>query len=323
MKRLIVVLLLLEIGTLTVNAQVRENSIDSMSLKIGDIKEELVKIQDNYYVIIPYGLAGNIGVFISDTGVILIDDQWAMLSKRIKELISTITNKPIKTIINTHYHFDHTNGNLAFGPEKIPIISHKNARTRMSERQVMPTFYNVVQKPYPVESLPTITFTDKSELYEGTETIELVYFKAAHTDGDIIVHFKSADIYHTGDIFANLFLPHIDEVAGGDIYGVIEATDKLLSQASEKTKFIPGHGPVATKIELQAYRDLLATIRDNVVKLYREKRKLEDIIKDTQIKIHYENKGGEKFIAQVYRTVEKHETQNEIGQEINAPQLSL
>ena len=309
MKRLIVVLLLLEIGTLTVNAQVRENSIDSMSLKIGDIKEELVKIQDNYYVIIPYGLAGNIGVFISDTGVILIDDQWAMLSKRIKELISTITNKPIKTIINTHYHFDHTNGNLAFGPEKIPIISHKNARTRMSERQVMPTFYNVVQKPYPVESLPTITFTDKSELYEGTETIELVYFKAAHTDGDIIVHFKSADIYHTGDIFANLFLPHIDEVAGGDIYGVIEATDKLLSQASEKTKFIPGHGPVATKIELQAYRDLLATIRDNVVKLYREKRKLEDIIKDTQIKIHYENKGGEKFIAQVYRTVEKHETQ--------------
>ena len=309
MKRLIVVLLLLEIGTLTVNTQVRENSIDSMSLKIGDIKEELVKIQDNYYVIIPYGLAGNIGVFISDTGVILIDDQWAMLSKRIKELISTITNKPIKTIINTHYHFDHTNGNLAFGPEKIPIISHKNARTRMSERQVMPTFYNVVQKPYPVESLPTITFTDKSELYEGTETIELVYFKAAHTDGDIIVHFKSADIYHTGDIFANLFLPHIDEVAGGDIYGVIEATDKLLSQASEKTKFIPGHGPVATKIELQAYRDLLATIRDNVVKLYREKRKLEDIIKDTQIKIHYENKGGEKFIAQVYRTVEKHETQ--------------
>ena len=312
MKRLIVVLLLLEIGTLTVNAQVRENSIDSMSLKIGDIKEELVKIQDNYYVIIPYGLAGNIGVFISDTGVILIDDQWAMLSKRIKELISTITNKPIKTIINTHYHFDHTNGNLAFGPEKIPIISHKNARTRMSERQVMPTFYNVVQKPYPVESLPTITFTDKSELHEGTETIELVYFKAAHTDGDIIVHFKSADIYHTGDIFANLFLPHIDEVAGGDIYGVIEATDKLLSQASEKTKFIPGHGPVATKIELQAYRDLLASIRDNVVKLYREKRKLEDIIKDTQIKIHYENKGGEAFIAQVYRTVEKHESQDRL-----------
>ena len=313
MKRLII-LIILGTSAFGVNAQIKErtNFIDSMSFKIGDIREELVKIQDNYYVITPYGLAGNIGVFISDTGVILIDDQWAVLSKKIKELILTITNKPIKTIINTHYHFDHTNGNLAFGPEKIPIISHKNARTRMSERQVMPTFYSVVQKPYPVESLPTITFTDKTEFYEGSETIELVYFKAAHTDGDIIVHFKSADIYHTGDIFANLFLPHIDEAAGGDIYGVIEATDQLLLQASERTKFIPGHGPVATRKELQTYRDLLAAIRDNVVKMYREKRELGDIVKDTQVKIHYENKGGEKFIAQVYRTVEKHENQNRL-----------
>ena len=313
MKRLIILIILVS-GALGIKAQIKEriNFIDSMSFKIGDIKEELVKIQDNYYVISPYGLAGNIGVFISDTGVILIDDQWAVLSKRIIELVSTITSKPIKTIINTHYHFDHTNGNLAFGPEKIPIVSHKNARTRMSERQVMPTFYNVVQKPYPFESLPTTTFTDKSDLYEGDEIIELVHYKTAHTDGDIIVHFKNADIYHTGDIFVNLFLPHIDEVAGGDIYGVIEATDKLLSQSNEKTKFIPGHGPVGTKKELQTYRDLLATIRDNVVNLYRKKRKLEDIIKDTQLKIHYQNNDGVDFIAQVYRTVEKHENQNRL-----------
>jgi glyoxylase-like metal-dependent hydrolase (beta-lactamase superfamily II) len=180
----------------------------------------------------------------------------------------------------------------------------------MSERQVMPTFYNVVQKPYPPESLPTTTFTDKSELYEKNETVELVYYKSAHTDGDIIVHFKNADIYHTGDIFVTYGLPHIDEAAGGDIYGIIEAVEKLLSQASDKTRFIPGHGPVCTKKELQEYRDLLTTVRDNVVKLYREKRKLGDIIKDTQIKIHYENKGGEKFIEQVYRTVEKHELEN-------------
>lgn len=310
MKGLLVVLIL-GIGTSGLKAQIKENTnyVDSLSLKIGDIKEELIKIDDNYYVIRPYGIAGNIGVFIGDTGVILVDDQWAVLSKRIKELISTITNKPIKTIINTHYHFDHTNGNLSFGPEKIPIVSHKNARTRMSERQVMPTFYNVVQKPYPVESLPTITFTDKSELHEGGESIELTYYKAAHTDGDIIVHFKNADIYHTGDIFVTYGLPHIDEAAGGDIYGIIDATDKLLSQASEKAKFIPGHGPVCTKKELQEYRDLLTAVRDNVVKLYREKRRREDIIKDTQIKMHYENKGGETFIAQVYRTVAKHEGQ--------------
>ena len=308
------IVLILGTWTLGIKAQIKENTnyVDSLSLKIADIKEELIKIDDNYYVISPYGIAGNIGVFISDTGVILVDDQWAVLAKRIKELISTITDKPIKAIINTHYHFDHTNGNLSFGPEKVPIISHKNARTRMSERQVMPTFYNVVQKPYSNESLPTVTFTDKSELYEGGESIELTYHKAAHTDGDIIVHFKNADIYHTGDIFVTYGLPHIDEVAGGDIYGIIEASDKLLLQASEKTKFIPGHGPVCTKKELKEYRDLLIIVRDNVLKMYREKRKIEDIIKDTQIKIHYENRGGEKFIAQVYRTVEKHETQSRL-----------
>ena len=285
--------------------------MDSLASKIGDIKEEIIKIQENYYVIIPYGIAGNIGVFIGNTGVILIDDQWAVLSRRIKELISTITSKPIKTIINTHYHFDHTHGNLTFGPEGIPIIAHKNARTRMSERQVIPTYHNVVQKPFPLEALPTITFTDKSELHEGNETIELIYYKDAHTDGDVIVHFKNADIYHTGDVFVSIggWLPHIDEKAGGSIYGVIDAANKLLSLTSGTTKFIPGHGPVSSKKELQDYRDLLTAVRDNVVKMYRQKAKLEDIIKDTQIKIHYENKGGENFIAQVYRAVEKHENQ--------------
>ncbi len=315
MKHSIILIILgLWAGTYESLSQTKENDnyMDSLASKIGDIKEEIIKIQENYYVIIPYGIAGNIGVFIGDNGVILVDDQWAVLSRRIKELISTITSKPIKTIINTHYHFDHTHGNLTFGPEGIPIISHKNARTRMSERQVIPTYHNVVQQPYPAESLPTITFTDKSELHEGNEIIELVYHKEAHTDGDIIVHFKNADIYHTGDVFVAIggWLPHIDEKAGGSIYGVIDATNKLLAQTGETTKFIPGHGPVASKKELQEYRDLLTSVRDNVVKMYRQKAKLEDIIKDTLVKIHYEKEGGEKFIAQVYRAVEKHENQH-------------
>jgi glyoxylase-like metal-dependent hydrolase (beta-lactamase superfamily II) len=310
MSRLIAVLLLISTGTLTLRAQSKENYIDSVSLAIGDIREEIVKIQDNYYMIRPYGLAGNIGVFISDAGVVLIDDQWAVLSKRIKELVKTITDKPIKTIINTHYHYDHTNGNLAFGPEKIPIIAHRNARTRMSERQVLPSS---IQKPYPGEALPTITFTEKSELHEGGELIELTYYRAAHTDGDIVVHFKVADIYHTGDLFVTYGLPFIDEAAGGDIYGMIESADKLLSQASEKTRFIPGHGPICTKKELQEYRDLLAAVRDNVVRLYREKQKVEEIIRDTQIKIHKEDRGSKDFIAQVYRAVERHENQSHLG----------
>jgi cyclase len=184
MKRLIG-LIILGICTISLTAQVKEseNYIDSLSLKIVDVKEELIKIQDNFYVIQPYGAACNIGVFISDNGMILIDDQWSTLSKRIKELLSTITQKPIKAIINTHYHFDHTNGNIAFGSEKIPIISHINARQRMSENQVLLGTLHlfgltyIVQKLYPFKALPILTFTDKVRLYEGPEIIELIHFK--------------------------------------------------------------------------------------------------------------------------------------------------
>jgi cyclase len=315
MKRLIS-LIILGILIIPLKAQVKENEnyIDSMSLKVVGIKEELIKIQDNYYAIISHGSAGNIGVFVSENGVILIDDQFATLSKRIKELLSTITQKPVKAVINTHYHYDHTNGNIAFGSEKIPIIAHNNARLRMSEKQVMPTWFNAVQKPYPPEALPVLTFTDTLTLYEGNEIIELTHFKNAHSDGDIVVHFKNADIYHTGDIFVNYGLPHIDEAAGGDIYGMIEAVDQLLLKSNEKTKFIPGHGPVSSIKELKEYRNLLSTVRDNIEALTRENRKIDEIIKDTNMKIQYKNKGIEtyiagwddKFIEQVYRSVKRH-----------------
>jgi glyoxylase-like metal-dependent hydrolase (beta-lactamase superfamily II) len=300
--------------TLSLKAQVRENAnfIDSISSKVVEINEELIKIQDNYYAIISNGMAGNIGVFINNAGVILIDDQWSLLSKKIKELLLTVTPKPVKAIINTHYHFDHTNGNIFFGSEKIQIISHENARTRMSEKQVIIPILkglgpdNIVQKSYPPEALPTLTFTDKLTLYSGTEIIDLIHFKYAHTDGDAVVHFKNPDIYHTGDIFVMYGLPFIDEKAGGDIYAMIDAIDTLLSQSNEKTKFIPGHGPVCSIKELKEYRDLLFTIQNNVETLTREKRNLDDILKSTTAKIPFETEDADNFIEQVYRSVKRH-----------------
>jgi glyoxylase-like metal-dependent hydrolase (beta-lactamase superfamily II) len=223
-----------------------------------------------------------------------------------------ITQKPIKAIINTHYHYDHTNGNIVFGSGKIPIISHYNARQRMAEKQVLLTTLQfqgsagIVQKPYPPEALPIMTFTDKATLYMGTEIIELIYFKNAHSDGDIVVHFKNADIYHTGDIFVTYGLPYIDEAVGGNIYDMIAAVDKLLLLSNDKTKFIPGHGPICSIKELKEYRNLLFTIQDYVEAQVRGNRILVDIIKDTKIKIQYENKGGDKFIEQVYRSVKRH-----------------
>lgn len=289
-----------------------ENYIDSVSAKIIGLKEFTMKIQEGYYAIISNGEAGNIGVFISEDGIILIDDQWSTLSDKIRDLLLTITNKPVSAIINTHYHYDHTNGNLVFGKENIPIISHQNVRQRMSKKQVLLTTLEfqgsagIVQKPYPDYALPSITFADKMTFYEGNEIIELIYYKHAHSDGDIVVHFKNANIIHTGDIFVTYGLPYIDENAGGNIYDMIYAVNQLLLMSDDKTKFIPGHGPICTKKDLEEYERLLRLIRDNVETMVKGNHKLEDILNDTRSKIHYKNNSGDKFIEQVYRAVKNH-----------------
>ncbi|QIP11911.1 MBL fold metallo-hydrolase [Spirosoma aureum] len=302
--------------TLPAGAQVKdagepkENTqyIDTLALSMGSIPEKLIKIHENIYIISPNGIAGNTGVFVGDNGVYLIDNQWSVLANRIKQLLQTITSKPIKAIINTHYHFDHTNGNIAFGAEKIPIVAHANTRLRMMAKQVIRGHVYEVQQPYPAQALPTITFTDKAEFHEGNETIELLYFKNAHTDGDAVVHFKRADIYHTGDIFVTYGLPVIDEDAGGNIFSMIEAVDTLLARADDNTRFIPGHGPLCSKKELLVYRNLLAFIRDQVMILYRKGKPLAQIIKETKDKLDPNLSGTsqEKFIAQVYRMAQSH-----------------
>jgi glyoxylase-like metal-dependent hydrolase (beta-lactamase superfamily II) len=182
----------------------------------------------------------------------------------------------------------------------------------MSEKQVLlPTFEfqgsaGIVQKPYLPEALPIMTFTDTLTLYEGSEIIEMVHYKYAHSDGDIVVHFNNADIFQTGDIFVTYGLPYIDEAAGGDLYYMIEALNKLLLHSNENTKFIPGHGPVCSIRELKEYRDLLSTILNNVETLTRENRKLEEILIDTKSKIPFETKDADKFIEQTYRSVKRH-----------------
>jgi glyoxylase-like metal-dependent hydrolase (beta-lactamase superfamily II) len=305
MKKLLIPILTLFLISNVSFSQTVENTafIDTVSSSIGNIKEELEKVNENLYVIQPYGLAGNTGVFISNDGVILVDDQWAMLADRIKELISTITDKEIKAIINTHYHFDHTNGNLAFGMDNIPIISQENALIRMTQRQVMPTFFNVVQEAYPENAQPSMTFLEKFVLREQDERIELIHLKNAHTDGDLIVYFENANTYHTGDIFISLGLPHIDELAGGDIYGLIEAVDYMLRNSNDETKFIPGHGTLSTKREVREYKNLLTGLLTIVEESENEGKEIDDIIEQVKLRMDYNHYSGDDFIRQVHRSV--------------------
>ncbi|MBO9611818.1 MAG: hypothetical protein J7619_03940 [Dyadobacter sp.] len=192
-------------------------------------------------------------------------------------------------------------------PEAFLHCQHTFAINRYVGR-VIHSHENEVQLPYPKQALPTVTFTDKLSFHEGNETIELLYFKNAHTDGDAVVHFKEADIYHTGDIFVTYGLPIIDADSGGNIFDLIEAVDTLLARADDRTRFIPGHGPLCSKKELLAYKHLLTSIKDKVVSLYMQNKPLAEIIKETRTLVDPNLSGvnQRKFIEQVYRMVKSH-----------------
>ena len=279
--------------------------VDSLENSVKDIKEEIVKIKDGYYVIVPYGLAGNVGVYVSQDYVVLVDDQWAVLAPRIKELVKTVTDKPIGYIINSHFHYDHSDGNRNFGKEKTAIVSHKNVRTRLSKDQQLSL--SGLQKAHAEEVLPTITYSETMNLEEPNESIELIHMKNAHTDGDTFIYFKKANIYHTGDVFVRYGIPFIDENNGGDIYGMVTAANYLLEHSNSETKFIPGHGIICSVQEVKAFRDLLVLILDHVKRLYKEGASIERVLSEVKIDPKIGGVDKPNFVRHVYRMVQKHE----------------
>jgi glyoxylase-like metal-dependent hydrolase (beta-lactamase superfamily II) len=307
MKYIFTITLLLSIHSF---GQSGTSFIDSVEQTIQNTKEELIKLKEGYYIIQPAGLAGNIGVYVGTGGVVLVDDQWSKLVPHIIELVKTVTSKPIKYIVNTHYHFDHVDGNKAFGQQNISIIAHKNLRSRLSKDETINVFGSIIQRAYPPEGLPTIVFNDSIELNDEEETIKILHFPNAHTDGDAIVYFKNGNIFHTGDIFVTYGLPFIDEDNGGDIYGMIQATNYLLSVSNSETRFIPGHGPICTIKELAVYNKLLTSIKDQVVSMMKQNLSLDKIITAVKIDKDVEGMDRSMFITQAYRMALKHEKIN-------------
>jgi len=287
------------------NGQVDSSYIESMAEDIANAELSLKMIQENYYII-SSDMGGNIGVYVGEEGISLVDNQWSANVPRIKEMLRTITEKPVTRVIDTHYHFDHTDGNKVLRKEGIPVIAHKNVLLRLSSDQILSPPFHILQKAHATESLPAMTFEKSMRIYDSQEVIELVHYANAHTDGDVVVHFKNADIYHCGDIFVTYGLPYIDEQSGGDIYAMIEVVDHLISVSGPKTKFIPGHGPLSTPEDLKAYRDLLVSVRDQVVRCVSEGLSPEETI--SKVEIDPENVGisKEHSISHMYRMVQKH-----------------
>ncbi len=209
------------------------------------------------------GAGGNIGVSAGSDGVFMIDDQFAPLSDKIKKAIAGISDKPVRFILNTHWHFDHTGGNENFGKGGATIVAHDNVRKTMSVDQALKAF-NMTVPASPKAALPVITFNDSATFHLNGETISIQHVPASHTDGDSVVHFKDANLLHTGDVFFNGFYPFIDTEHGGSIDGMIKASEIILDMVNGETKIIPGHGPLATRKDLIRYRDMLVGVRDAI-----------------------------------------------------------
>ena len=222
------------------------------------------------------GQGGNLGVSAGPDGLFMIDDQYAVMTDNIKKALAAIGQQPLRFIVNTHWHGDHTGGNENFGKTGAVIVAHDNVRKRMSTEQFMKAFSKTVP-PSPAIALPVVTFADAVTFHLNGDDISVFHVAPAHTDGDSVVIFKKANVIHTGDVFFNGIYPFIDVSSGGSINGTIEAAERILNLADEKTKIIPGHGPLADKAALKVYRDMLATVRDRVTAAIKDGKTLEQV----------------------------------------------
>jgi glyoxylase-like metal-dependent hydrolase (beta-lactamase superfamily II) len=209
------------------------------------------------------GRGGNIGVSIGKDGVFLIDDQFAPLTEKILKAIRKLSDGPIRFVLNTHWHGDHTGGNENLGKAGALIVAHENVRKRMSIEQFLGVLNRRVP-PSPPVALPIVTFTDAVTFHLNDEEIHVFHVAPSHTDGDSIVHFRKANVIHAGDILFSGRYPFIDTSTGGSIDGVIASAGRVLELTDKDTKIIPGHGPLSGPKELRAYRDMLSAVRKRV-----------------------------------------------------------
>jgi len=230
------------------------------------------KLSDNIYVL--FGSGGNIGLAIGTENAYVIDDQFAPLTQKILAHIKSLTDKPVKWVLNTHWHGDHSGGNENFANAGALIIAHENVRKRMATKQERSGGRRT--EPSPLAALPVITFNDKMTLHlDNGNTMHAMHVNDAHTDGDSYYYFPEDNVLHMGDNFFVGRYPFIDLNSGGDIDGLISNVTMTLAMIDDNTKIIPGHGVVASKSDLKAYQNVITKVRERVVKARSEGNTLE------------------------------------------------
>ena len=240
------------------------------------------------------GSGGNLALSAGADQTFLVDDQFAPLTPKITAAIAAVTPKAVAFVLNTHWHFDHTGGNENFGKAGSVIVAHDNVRRRMDSEQLI-EFLGMKTKPSPKAALPVITFSADTTFHLNGEEIHAYHAPRAHTDGDSVVLFRGSNVVHMGDIYFNGMYPFIDTSSGGTVDGVIAAADRVLAITDDRTKIIPGHGPLSNKAELKAYRDMLEAVSGRIKPMIRDGRKLEEIV-EAKPTADFDEKWGKGFI---------------------------
>ena len=259
-------LLLLTLTTIIVN---------DVNAQYENVTINTTKLTDSIYML--KGSGGNIIVSIGQDGVFMVDDQFAPLTEKIKDAISKITDQPIKFVINTHWHPDHTGGNENLGELGSIIVSHDNVRKRLNTEQFS-DFSKRTVPPVSEKGLPIITFSDNMTIFQNGDEIKIIHVDNGHTDGDSIVYFTKNNVIHVGDDFNDKSYPFIDISSGGSIDGLISSLQIISSIIDDETKVASGHSEISNKTKVNDFTNMLKDVREKVSQMIEDGKSLEEII---------------------------------------------
>ena len=252
------------------------HSVVALDEDYSKVQMKVTKVAGSVYML--EGAGGNIGASVGDDGIVIVDDQFAPLAEKIQAALKGITDKPVRFIINTHYHGDHTGGNAYF-QKQAPIIAQDNVRKRLESGGAAGNGGSVHMdvKPAAKEALPIITFDHDVTVHLNGEDIRALFFPAGHTDGDSIIFFPKSNVVHMGDDFVTYGFPFIDVESGGSINGMIDAVEKVIAQLPPDVKVIPGHGPISSLDDMRAYVTMLKATRDVVAHALKDGKTLDQM----------------------------------------------